>query len=134
VPDAVVDAAGLIAFAAVFTVGEVLAATLVFPWIVRTFQPAADSDTEPIVADCRARITGHLERFFLFLALLLGIQHSLTLFAALKVGSRLDEERKHKVKTDYFLAGNTVSVTLAVVYYQGFPIIRKLVAALLFGR
>jgi hypothetical protein len=128
-PGADVDPAGFAAFCLIFGAGEVFAGLLLFPWILRRF--AVMEKVESGHSTRRTRwALGLLERFFLFLALLLNIQQSLTVFAASKAGSRLDTERQHRVKTDYFLVGNLVSVTLALLYYEFFPIARKLIFAL----
>jgi hypothetical protein len=124
-PGDTIDLEGLVAFCLIYAAGETLAAKLIFPVIVRRFRATEKSEG----GRWTGRAIGLLERFFLFLALLLNIQQSLTVFAALKAGSRLDEERQHRVKTDYFLVGNLTSVTLALLYYELFPLLRRLLLA-----
>jgi len=126
-----VDVAGLIAFGAIFLIGETLAGTVIFPWIVNRFNRNTGQQNQGIEGGSGSTLIGLLERFLLFLTLLLGVQQGLTVFAALKAGSRLDEERSHKVKTEYFLVGNVVSVTMALLYFQLFPILRRWIAPLI---
>jgi hypothetical protein len=128
-PRETLDPAGLVAFWRIVFLGEILAKTLIFPWIVRRFNRVGSLE-ESGGNGRSAAIIGMLERLFLFLALLLGVQQGLTVFAALKAGSRLDEERTHRVKTEYFLVGNVVSATLALCYYLTFPLLRHWVAGL----
>lgn len=77
--------------------------------------------------DVRSIVKGLVERAFLTYALLNQFPHALTLFGALKLGTRLksadDEKTPEGIKkeskyNDYFLIGNFVSVTLSIIYYH----------------
>jgi hypothetical protein len=59
-------------------------------------------------------LKGILERAFIVFALLSGYPQALTLFAALKIGTRIKDE--NRVSNDYYLVGNLISVTLAIAY------------------
>jgi len=76
--------------------------------------------------DFRSIGKGICERTLLTVALLNGLPHVLTLFGALKLGTRLkrrdvennaaDEARYN----DYFLVGNFISVLVCIFYYNMF--------------
>ncbi len=59
----------------------------------------------------RPMLLGVLERLFLYVGLMQGFGQTLILFGALKIGTRLKNE-KDKISNDYFLVGNLVSVLL----------------------
>jgi len=61
-----------------------------------------------------AVLKGILERTFITFALATGYPQALTLFAALKIATRIKDESK--ISNDYYLIGNLVSVTLALLY------------------
>lgn len=66
---------------------------------------------------------GIIERLFLVVALLNNYPHALTLFSALKLGTRLrrpDEKDNEKAFNDYYLIGNLVSVSIAIGYVHLF--------------
>ena len=56
-------------------------------------------------------ILGVLERLFLYVGLIQGVEQSLILIGALKIGTRIKNE-EDKISNDYFLVGNIVSVLL----------------------
>jgi hypothetical protein len=75
--------------------------------------------------DYKSLMKGWVERAFLTYSLLSGYPHTLTLFGALKLGTRLkhsentstDEGKKREeVYNNYYLIGNLISVTLSVIY------------------
>jgi len=57
---------------------------------------------------------GIMERAFICFSLLVGYPHILTLFAALKIATRIKDESK--ISNDYYFIGNLVSVSLAILY------------------
>ncbi|RUA33088.1 MAG: hypothetical protein DSY77_10965 [Bacteroidetes bacterium] len=57
---------------------------------------------------------GILERAFICFSLLVGYPHVLTLFAALKIATRIKDDSK--ISNDYYFIGNLVSVSLAILY------------------
>lgn len=77
--------------------------------------------------DFKSIAKGLIERAFLTYGLLNGFPHVLTLFGALKLGTRLKsadneqtEEGRQKEDSynDYYLIGNFISVALSIVYYN----------------
>jgi len=69
---------------------------------------------------------GLLERTLLTVALLSGFPHVLTLFGALKLGTRLkrkdteDSASDEAKYNDYYLIGNFISVLVSILYYNLF--------------
>lgn len=79
--------------------------------------------------DIKSMIKGILERIFLTYSLYSGFPHVLTLFGALKLGTRLKradkEDTEENIKkeiayNDYYLMGNFISVALSIFYYTLF--------------
>lgn len=79
--------------------------------------------------DAKSTIKGMLERLFMTYSLCQGFPHVLTLFGALKLGTRLkraDKEdtpeniKKEAAYNDYYLIGNLISVGLSIFYYTLF--------------
>jgi len=79
------------------------------------------------VFDIKSIIKGLIERTFLTYSLISGFPHVLTLFGALKLGTRLksaDNEKteegrkKESSYNDYFLIGNFISVMLSIIYHN----------------
>lgn len=77
--------------------------------------------------DFKSVFKGLVERAFLTYSLYSGFPHALTLFGALKLGTRLksaDNEKtpegrkKESNYNDYYLIGNLISVALSIFYYQ----------------
>jgi hypothetical protein len=64
-----------------------------------------------------AILKGILERFMLVFGLAIGIQAIITLFGAIKIGTRLKDANQDKISNDYFLIGNFISVSLALGQY-----------------
>jgi hypothetical protein len=62
----------------------------------------------------RSILKGILERGFIVFSLLSGYPQALTLFAALKIGTRIKDE--NPVSNDFYLVGNLISVSLAIFY------------------
>ncbi len=59
-------------------------------------------------------LKGIFERAFICFSLIAGYPHVITLFAALKIATRIKEESK--ISNDYYFIGNLVSVSLAILY------------------
>lgn len=79
--------------------------------------------------DLKSTTKGILERLFMTYSLCQGFPHVLTLFGALKLGTRLkraDKEnsseniKKEAAYNDYYLIGNLISVALSIFYYTLF--------------
>ncbi|MEW7119347.1 hypothetical protein [Acinetobacter nosocomialis] len=66
----------------------------------------------------RSFIKGVFERIFLSLCMINQIYPLLTVYAALKLGTRLGNS--HQVKNDYFLIGNITSILLAMLLFSIF--------------
>ncbi|SFT52904.1 hypothetical protein SAMN04489724_1167 [Algoriphagus locisalis] len=60
---------------------------------------------------------GIIERIFIYLCLISGVYHGLTLFGALKIGTRIKAD-ENKISNDYFLIGNMISVGLVLLTFQ----------------
>ncbi|MCY1429649.1 hypothetical protein D9M71_455750 [compost metagenome] len=71
----------------------------------------------------RSFIKGVFERIFLSLCMINQIYPLLTVYAALKLGTRLGNS--HQVKNDYFLIGNITSILLAMVLFSIFSFLKK---------
>lgn len=63
---------------------------------------------------------GLLERFLIYYALAINLTQILIVFGAIKIGTRLD--KSDKVKNDYFLVGNFISILIAIFYYNIFQV------------
>lgn len=61
-------------------------------------------------------LKGVFERFFVAYALFLGYPQILTLFAALKIATRIKDESK--ISNDYYFIGNLISISLAIIYTE----------------
>lgn len=77
--------------------------------------------------DFNSFLKGLFERIFITYSLLSGLPHALTLFGALKLGTRLkrsdetttDTGKKEEGKyNDYYLIGNLISVSMSIFYYN----------------
>lgn len=73
------------------------------------------------IIDHKSLLKGVVERIFLTVSLINGFPHTLTLFGALKLATRLkrvDEKDKLKESTynDFYLIGNFISVMIAIFY------------------
>ena len=62
-------------------------------------------------------LKGFLERLVLYVGLVNDLPSVMTFFGAVKLGTRLDDDKKNRVSNDYFLVGNLVSVLLVVASY-----------------
>ena len=90
----------------VMAAGEATVA-LLFHWIKGAFGP------EQVGASRRgAVIRGMLERATVLLGLLAGFPQILTAFGALKISTRLVDERSDHMSNTYFLVGNLVSLAV----------------------
>jgi len=65
--------------------------------------------------DCKSILKGVLERLVLLTALIHGYPQILIAFAAMKLGTRLHEEKKTEISNTYYLAGNFLSILLAMI-------------------
>jgi hypothetical protein len=74
---------------------------------------------------------GILERFVVFIGLILGFQSIVILFGALKIGTKIKpDETNEKISNDYFLIGNFLSiffVFVALYIYELLSILQTLI-------
>ncbi|MBK6264322.1 hypothetical protein JKA74_04680 [Marivirga sp. S37H4] len=61
-------------------------------------------------------LKGIMERFFVTFALCLGYPQALTLFAALKIATRIKDDSS--ISNDYYLIGNLISISFALFYTE----------------
>lgn len=64
----------------------------------------------------RAQIKGHFERGMLVLGLAAGFPQILIAFGALKIGTFFKDQDNAKISNDYYLIGNVVSISIAIIY------------------
>lgn len=77
--------------------------------------------------DYKSIVKGLVERAFLTYSLISELPHALTLFGALKLGTRLKHtdntenekgRKREEAYNNYYLIGNIISVTLSIVYHD----------------
>jgi len=66
--------------------------------------------------DLKSIAKGVIERIFLVICLSQGFPHGLTLFGALKLGTRIRQKDDSPGFNDYYLMGNLISVSIAIGY------------------
>jgi hypothetical protein len=59
---------------------------------------------------------GVLERLFLIVGILAGYPHVIIAFGALKIGTRVHEDKDSKISNNYFLVGNFISLLATIIY------------------
>lgn len=59
---------------------------------------------------------GFIERSFVTFALIQEFPQIFTVFAALKIATRIKDDER--VSNDFYLIGNIISITLAIIYYN----------------
>jgi len=64
----------------------------------------------------RGLLKGWAERAFLVYALISSLPQALTLFAALKIATRIKDDER--ISNDFYLIGNLISVCLSIFYTQ----------------
>ena len=94
----------------VFVVGELLS-LFIFSAVKKSIGPR---ETRP--ARIASTAKGILERAVLFTGLLHGFPQILIAFGALKLGTRLHDDKESQISNNYFLVGNLVSMFLAMLY------------------
>ena len=95
--------------------------------MVVVFKVITPKEKRTATIDFKSVFKGLIERAFLTYSLYSGFPHALTLFGALKLGTRLksadneqtEEGRKKESNyNDYYLIGNLISVSLSIFYFQ----------------
>ena len=87
-----------------------LVGLLLFPFLSRWLGPPASS-----AWDAKSILKGVIERLVLFTALIHDYPQMLIAFGAMKLGTRLHDEKDAAISNTYFLVGNLVSILLAMV-------------------
>lgn len=95
---------------AIFVVGE-LVGLLIFAFVKSAIGPPKTSPARKASV-----LKGILERAVLFTGLLHGFPQILIAFGALKIGTRLHEDKETEISNNYFLVGNLISILLAMLY------------------
>lgn len=107
--------------------GKILIIIVLEILITIVFTLITPKDKRTNVIDIKSIFKGLVERAFLTYSLYSGFPHTLTLFGALKLGTRLksadnekteDGRRKESQYNDYYLLGNFISVTLSIIYFN----------------
>lgn len=96
-------------FAGIFAAGEIVAG-IIFYFIRKRYEGKKASGASALVK-------GILERFMIFLGLCNDLATVIVFFGALKLGTRLKEHQDSKLSNDYFLIGNVISATIAIIDY-----------------
>ncbi|MEJ2004998.1 MAG: hypothetical protein P8X57_08570 [Cyclobacteriaceae bacterium] len=96
-------------------VGCELLATLVF-YLMARWNERKDSEIRLKRLSWRGLFKGWVERGFLVYALISGLPQALTLFAALKIATRIKDDER--ISNDFYLIGNVLSVCLSIFYTQ----------------
>lgn len=64
--------------------------------------------------NARSVVKGIIERAFITFTLLIAIPQAITVFAALKIATRIKDD--DKISNDFYLIGNLISITMAIAY------------------
>lgn len=114
----------IITFLTIFIIGELLMNITFFRYLKKYFN-LSENDIEkenkthkPFLFFHVSIFKGLLERFILYLCLVIGLTQILIVFGALKIGTRID--KNIEIKNDYFLIGNFTSILTAVCYLKLF--------------
>jgi len=94
----------------VFIIGETLS-LVIFSNLKKQLGPQKDSK-----AIKGSTLRGILERLTVYTGLLHHFPQIIIAFAALKLGTRLYEEKHSDISNNYFLVGNLISLLLSVIY------------------
>lgn len=104
---------------------ECIANIIIFPIFNSLFKkekaeiPSIETGTTTEVSvnsEINPLIKGSIERICIFISLCNGIATILVAFGAIKIATRLTPD-KNKVSNDYFLLGNLISISIAVLQF-----------------
>lgn len=115
-----------IAFLLLFSTGEIFFNLTLMNYLKKYF--SSDEPQGTTIRDKKifylpmATFKGILERFIISICLLNNILPILTVFGALKIGTRLSS-KDNIIANDYFLIGNLCSILISVTYYLIFSLI-----------
>ena len=90
--------------------GQELIALAIFPALNRFLGPKGSK-----AWNCGSILKGVLERLVLYTGLIHGYPQMLIAFGAMKLGTRLHDEKGSEISNTYFLVGNLLSMFLAIV-------------------
>jgi len=93
----------------IFTCGEVFG-LIIFPILSYFLGPEGSKAWDVLTI-----FKGIIERLVLFTALVHGYPQILIAFGAMKLGTRLHDEKKSTISNSYFLLGNLLSMFIAIV-------------------
>lgn len=96
--------------AAVVFVCQEFVGIILFPLLSRWMGPGGGRAWDP-----KSILKGIVERLVLFTALIHSYPQMLIAFGAMKLGTRLHEEKETAISNSYFLVGNLLSMLLAMV-------------------
>lgn len=100
----------ILKYVLIVTIIEFIVNLFIFPVLNRKYGPASSSK------NATNQEKGIIERLILSIGLILNIHALLIVFGTLKIGTRF-ASGEDKVKDDYFLIGNLVSILIAVIIY-----------------
>ena len=93
----------------IFACGEIFS-LVIFPILNCFLGPGAHK-----AWDALAIFKGIIERLVLFTALVHGYPQILIAFGAMKLGTRLHDEKESTISNSYFLLGNLLSMFIAII-------------------
>ena len=96
--------------AVIFLCGELISLA-VFALIKKYLGPSNDRKSGKL-----STVKGTLERLTLFTGLIHGFPQIIIAFSALKLGTRLHEEKELHISNTYFLVGNLTSILISMIY------------------
>ncbi|MBK7957313.1 MAG: hypothetical protein IPK03_03890 [Bacteroidetes bacterium] len=108
-------------FGSIFILGELTMNYTLFSYLKKYFgfnERMANQENKtnkPFLGINLSVFKGLLERFVIYICLVLGISQVLIVFGAIKIGTRFDKTKE--VTNDYFLIGNFCSILIAVFYF-----------------
>ncbi len=100
-------------FILLFCICESILNVTVFAYLKRYFK-VDDTDSPKFFWFNISTFKGMFERFVLYTSLTLGITQILIVFGAIKIGTRF--EKNDKIKNDYFLIGNFLTIIISILY------------------
>jgi len=112
-----------------FAIGELIVNKTLFKYMKNYFVPLDLSAANKKFLGFEISVfKGSLERFVLFVGLLLNFSQVLIVFGALKIGTRFD--KNNKVQNDYFIIGNFSSILISIFYTYCYGIILEKMAVI----
>ena len=121
-PEFLTKILGYIFFVIIFLTGEWLLGVInFFGFFEKKFndKPVESDETDEPINNGNSKLKGVIERLVLFTGLTLGLSQVIIAFGTLKIGTRIqpDDRKSKKIKADYFLVGNLLSLMLSIFYF-----------------